>query len=79
MSTPEYYTPATLAKRWGCHTETVCDLLRAGKLKGFKLGHQWRITDAARLEYETGGGTAETTDAAKPRLRGTGKLVTRLT
>lgn len=74
--TPEYYTPATLAKKWGCHTETVCDLLRAGKLKGFKLGHQWRITDAARMEYETSGGVAQ---PAQPRLRGTGKTVLRLT
>lgn len=77
MSNPEYYTPASLAEKWGCHTETVCDLLRAGKLKGFKLGHQWRISDGARLEYETTGGAAA--PAEKPRLRGTGKLVTRLT
>lgn len=47
-----YYTPQTLAGRWGCSTDIVYDLLRKGKLKGFKLGRDWRITDEARLDYE---------------------------
>lgn len=73
---PEYYTPAELAERWGCCLDLIYSLLKSGKLKGFKLGHGWRITDDARLEYETCGGVP---DAPKPKLRGTGKKITRLT
>lgn len=73
---PEYYTPATLAERWGCHRETVCDLLRAGKLRGFKLGKDWRITDEARIEYETCGGVPDQ-PRRKPVRRG--KPVLRVT
>lgn len=47
-----YYTPQALADRWGISKETVYQLLRGGKLKGFKLGRDWRITDEARIAYE---------------------------
>ena len=47
-----YYTPQTLAEKWGCSKDLVYDLLRSGKLRGFKLGRDWRISDEARLEYE---------------------------
>lgn len=47
-----YYTPQTLAEKWGCSKDIVYDLLRQGKLKGFKLGRDWRISDEARLAYE---------------------------
>ena len=50
------YTPATLADRWGCKVCTVYDLLRTGKLKGFKLGKDWRITEEARAAFEEAGG-----------------------
>lgn len=48
----DYYTPKTLAALWGCSPDVVYTLLRARKLKGFKVGSIWRITDAARAEYE---------------------------
>lgn len=55
----EYWTVASLAKHWGCSTDMVYSLLQAGKLRGFKLGKDWRITDAARVEYETCGGVPD--------------------
>lgn len=37
--------------------ETVLRLLRAGKLPGVKVGHQWRISRAKLMRYvETGEG-----------------------
>ena len=48
----EYYTVPELAARWRCSTDVVYDLLRQGKLHGFKLGASWRITDDARIQYE---------------------------
>ncbi len=47
-----YYTPESLATKWGCSKFTVYELLRKGALRGFKLGRDWRITDDARIAYE---------------------------
>lgn len=52
METQEYYTVPELAARWRCSADVVYDLLRRGKLQGFKLGSSWRITDEARIQYE---------------------------
>lgn len=52
-TTDEYYTPQSLAAKWGCSKDIVYDLLRTGKLQGFKLGRDWRISDDARRAYET--------------------------
>lgn len=71
-----YYTPRSLANRWGCCIETVYDLLRAGKLRGFKLGKDWRITDEARIEYETCGGVP---DRPKARIRRGAQPILRIT
>lgn len=46
------YTPQELALLWKCCIETVYDLLRQGKLAGFKLGRDWRITESAVRAYE---------------------------
>ena len=55
-----YYTPASLAARWGCSKDLVYDLLRQGRLRGFKLGRDWlrgrsRGPLAIRRSAETGG------------------------
>ncbi len=47
-----YYTPQTLAQMWQCSTDVIYDLLRQGKLQGFKVGVGWRISEAAVLAYE---------------------------
>lgn len=48
----DYYTIPDLAARWKCHEHLIYKYLRNGKLTGFKLGNEWRITDEARAECE---------------------------
>lgn len=47
-------TLAEIAKYLGVHQMTVYRMLKAGRLPGFKLGHQWRtkkdVLDAWLLE-----------------------------
>lgn len=38
------YTPEEVAVRLNAHVATVHELLRSGRLKGYKLNRQWRIT-----------------------------------
>lgn len=64
-SRQDYYTVPELAARWRCSTDVVYDLLRQGKLHGFKLGASWRISDGARIQYEQ---TPER-EAPQPRRR----------
>ena len=47
-----YYTPQEVADLWKCSTATIYELLRRGKLVGFKVGRDWRITGEAVLAYE---------------------------
>lgn len=47
------YTPQELALLWQCSTDVVYDLLRAGKLVGFKVGSSWRIRHSEVLNYES--------------------------
>ena len=72
----EYYTPATLAKKWACSVDIVYDLLRSGKLHGFKLGKDWRIPDSARAAYEASGGQEPTRQLGRT---GKGRIVMRVT
>lgn len=46
------YTIKELAETWRCSTDVIYDLLRSGKLHGFKVGGGWRISDEARREFE---------------------------
>lgn len=48
------YTIADLAGIWRCSRDVIYDLLLSGKLKGFKVGRNWRITHEERLNYEHG-------------------------
>ena len=75
-----YYTPAELAKIWGCSKDVIYVMLHQGRLKGFKLVKDWRITEAARIAYEEGLDCtkAETPPAAVNLVRGTGKVLTKL-
>ena len=45
------YTPEEAAELLHCHPYTVQELLRGGKLKGYKLHSHWRITDQALKEF----------------------------
>jgi hypothetical protein len=48
------YTDQQLADEWQMPVSTLQDMLRDGRVHGFKVGRAWRITEAARLEYEQG-------------------------
>ena len=63
------YTVPELAELWRCSPDIVYDLLRTGRLKGFRLGRVWRISDEARLAYE------HPAEEAPAPMRGTGKIV----
>jgi excisionase family DNA binding protein len=41
----EVYTVRDVAQRLHLTTETVRDYLQDGKLKGFKVGKQWRVRE----------------------------------
>jgi len=56
-------SPEQLAERWGVSAASVRKMLRAGTLKGFKVGTcgdkaQWRVTVAEVERYERGEGVA---------------------
>ena len=66
-----YYTPKTLAETWGCSLDAIYEMLWTGKLKGFRVGRHWRVSDEARLDYERGKdkNTAATVDRRAPVMR----------
>jgi excisionase family DNA binding protein len=48
------YTPETLAERWECSPAIVRRMLKAGELRGFKLGDKlWRIPASVVDEFES--------------------------
>jgi putative molybdopterin biosynthesis protein len=48
---PPSYTPEEVAERLNVSVATVHDLLRDGRLRGFKLTRQWRIERAEVEEF----------------------------
>ena len=50
----EVYTVTELTKRWKCSRDIIQDLLADGRLKGFKVGRNWRISLAEIERYERG-------------------------
>ena len=51
---PLVFTPADLAARWNCSLDVVYDLLRSGRLRGFHVGSQWRVSASQVEKYEGG-------------------------
>ena len=49
-----YYSVASLAKLWQCPESTIYTLIKTGRLKAFKVGVAWRISEQARINYENG-------------------------
>jgi excisionase family DNA binding protein len=43
-----------LARRWGVNNVTIVSWLKAGKLKGFRLGNTWLIPAAEVFARESG-------------------------
>ena len=48
-----YYTPQQIATQWRVGYPTVLGMIREGKLRAFRAGREWRVTDEALREYET--------------------------
>jgi excisionase family DNA binding protein len=46
------FSPETLAERWGCSSDKVRRMYRAGEIEGFKLGKLIRIPAAAVERFE---------------------------
>ncbi len=58
------WTPAELALEWQCDESQVRKLVRAGKLKAFRVGTLIRILDSVKQEYEQS--PCATINRAKP-------------
>ena len=48
------FTVTTLAERWACSRDVIYDLLRAGKLRAFRVGKNLRISAEEVRRYEEG-------------------------
>ena len=58
------YTAEMLAERWECSAETVRQLVRSGRLQGFRVGRMIRIPAHAVEEYECQGSASDDCAAA---------------
>ena len=52
--TSEVFTVEELAERWKCAPLTIYNMMKSGKLRGFKLGRGVRIPREAVERYERG-------------------------
>ncbi|WP_108223440.1 helix-turn-helix domain-containing protein [Cereibacter johrii] len=52
MSDARPFTPDMLADRWGCSAETVRQLVKSGRLSGFRVGRMIRIPARSVEDYE---------------------------
>ena len=52
-------TVAEIAERWRCGTDSVYRLVKAGKLKAFKIGTDYRFKESEVERYENGGADDE--------------------
>ena len=68
MEVVKNYTAETLAERWGVCSGTVRNLIRARKLKAFKVGRQIRIRPEAVEEYEKGREVEVPENSPRPTL-----------
>lgn len=76
-ATERRYTPQELATLWQCSTDVIYDLLRQGRLKGFKIGASWRINESAVRAYEENPDN-QTATVYRPRTRTTTPTVLRV-
>lgn len=56
---PEVLTAPELAERWRCGTDSIYRLVKAGKLKAFKIGTDYRFRESEIERYEEGGSEDE--------------------
>lgn len=48
------YSTRELAEYWKVNEQTICRMIRSGKLQAFHVGVGYRITDKVVREYEAG-------------------------
>ena len=48
------HSVAGIAARWDVEPDVVYRLIRSGKLRAFKVGKEYRVTDMALMMYENG-------------------------
>lgn len=48
----KYYTTVELATILKVDTETIRRYLQTGKIKGFKMGKEWRIAEEDFIQYK---------------------------
>lgn len=47
----KFYTISELSEILSLHPDTIRILFRSGKLKGYKVGREWRATEETLKEY----------------------------
>lgn len=47
-------TVKQVAERWQCGTDSIYRMVKAGKLKAFKVGQDYRIKEEEVEKYENG-------------------------
>lgn len=66
MTAQKPFSPETLADRWGCSSEKVRLMYRAGELAGFRLGKLIRIPAAEVERYECQNTPSPCTEESSP-------------
>lgn len=60
MTTPSFFTPPQLARRWGCTPGAVLALIKSAALAAFTISPpgsrrpRWKITEESVRDYEAG-------------------------
>ena len=49
----QYLTVEEVAKRFGVNVTTIYRLIQRGRLPAFKVGNQWRFSEARLMEWVT--------------------------
>jgi len=53
MALPSLYTPEEVARKVKVERQTVYHWLSSGRLRGLRVGSNWRITEEDLLEFMT--------------------------
>lgn len=68
MEFPRLYTVEDVAKMAGLTTRTIRNYLKDGRLKGRKVGAQWRFTEQNIKDFFEGQGVSDSMEEAKDQL-----------
>lgn len=51
---PRAHKVEALAEAWDCSSDAIRQALREGRIRGFRFGRAWRVTDEEKLRVERG-------------------------